>query len=130
MVNDPIADLLIRIMNAQKVGHSSVKIPFSRIKFDLVKILEQEGFIDKSKVIGDKPKESIIVSLKYNQNIPAINNLKRISKPGQRIYAGAGEIKLVKGGYGITIISTSYGLMSNKEAKKRKIGGELLCEVW
>jgi len=117
-------------MNAQKVGHVSVKIPFSRIKFELVKILEQEGFIEKSKVIGDKPKESIIVNLKYNQNVPAINSLKRVSKLGQRIYAGASEIKLVKGGYGITIISTSYGLMSNKEARKRKIGGELLCEVW
>lgn len=144
MVNDPISDLLIRIMNAQRVGHQTVKVPFSRIKFELVKILEQEKFVETIKKEGKDPKSFILINLKYlptgqaglpagrqaTEDIPAIHSLKRISKPSQRIYMGKDEIKPIKKGYGLVIISTSLGLMTDKEAKKRKIGGEILCEVW
>lgn len=130
MVTDPISDLLIRIMNAQKVGHQIVKAPFSRIKFELAKVLEQERFVAGVKREGIEPKPSILINLKYNQGLPAIHGLKRISKLGQRVYMKKDEIKSVKRGYGMVIISTSSGLMTDKEAKKRKLGGEILCEVW
>lgn len=130
MVNDPISDLLIRIMNAQKVGHQIVKIPYSRMKFDLAKILEQEKFIEDVRKDGKEPKQYILINLKYEEGLPVIRSMKRISKPGQRIYIKKNEFKPVKKGYGIIIISTSSGLMTDKEAKKRKIGGEILCEVW
>lgn len=130
MVNDPISDLLIRIMNAQKVGHQTVKVPFSRIRFELVKILEQEKFVEAIKKEGKDPKSFILINLKYEQGLPAIHSLKRISKLSQRIYMRKDEIRPIKKGYGLVIVSTSSGLMTGKEAKKRKIGGEILCEVW
>ncbi len=130
MVTDPIADLLIRILNAQKAEHSKVQAPFSGIKFELAKILEQEKFVAGVKKEGIEPKPSILINLKYDQGLPAIRGLKRISKLGQRVYMKKDEIKSVKRGYGMVIISTSFGLMTGKEAKKRKLGGEILCEVW
>lgn len=130
MVNDPISDLLIRIMNAQKVGHQTVKAPFSRIKFELAKILEQEKFVETVKKEGKDLKSFISINLKYEQGLPVIHSMKRVSKPSQRIYMGKDELRPFKKGYGIVIVSTSSGLMTSKEAKKRKIGGEVLCEVW
>lgn len=131
MVTDPIADLLVRIMNAQRVGHDSVKAPFSRLKFDLAKILEKEDFVGKVTSEGAKPKESIVINLKYAADgQPAIQEMKRISKPGQRIYTGSDQIKPIKGGHGMAIISTSQGLMTDKEAKKNSLGGEVMCKIW
>ncbi len=130
MVTDPISDLLIRIKNAQKVGHQTVKIPFSKLKLALVNILEREKFIGTVVVEGKKPKETILVNLKYDQGLPVIQEMKRISKPSQRIYLGSKDIKSVKSGYGMAIISTSKGLMTNKDARRNKFGGEILCEVW
>jgi small subunit ribosomal protein S8 len=124
---DPITDMLNRIRNAQAVSHKTVSIPFSNLKYEIAQILEKQGFVEKVEKKGRNPKRLIEVTLKY----PAtISGLKRISKPGQRIYAGFKEIKGSKGGYGILIISTPKGLMTGKEARKNKLGGEILCEIW
>lgn len=127
---DPITDMLNRIGNAQAVGKATVDIPFSNLKYEIAKILEKAGFIEKIEKKGKKIKRSIEITLKYANKIPAISGLKRISKPGQRIYLPSQKIKKVKGGYGIAIISTSRGLMTGKEARKQKLGGEVLCEIW
>jgi len=127
---DPITDMLNRIRNAQAVLKETVDISFSNLKYEIAKILEKEKFINKAEKKGKKTKKIIEITLKYHEKIPAISGLKRISKPGQRIYKPVKQIKKVKGGYGIAIISTSKGLMTDKEARKQKLGGEVLCEVW
>lgn len=127
---DPIADLLNGIKNAQKAGHESVVIPFSKVKFELARILNRESLIASVQKLGSKNKEKLELKMKYNQGIPAIQDLRRVSKPGQRIYAPVQKIKPVKQGYGLAIISTSSGLMTDKEARKNKLGGEILCEIW
>jgi len=127
---DPIADLLVRIKNAQASGHESVEIPFSKAKLAIAKILEREGFVGQVEKKGLKNKEKIEIILKYDQGAPAISELKRVSKPGQRIYVSGDKIRSVKQGYGLAVISTSRGLMTDKEAKKNKVGGEILCQVW
>lgn len=129
MVN-AITDMFNRIKNAQAVQKPTVLIPFSGINYEIARLLSERGFIDKIEKKGKKVKRLVEVALKYNNKIPAISGIKRISKPGQRIYVSSKEIKPVKGGYGISIISTSKGLMTNKEARKQKLGGELICEVW
>ena len=127
---DPISDMLTSLRNALSVGKAVVKVPFSNLKYEIAKILEREGFIEKAEKKGKRQKRFIEITLKYTDNQPAISGLKKISKPGQRIYSGWREIKRVKGGYGIAIISTSKGLMTDKEARKQKLGGEIICEVW
>lgn len=135
---DPIADMLNRIRNALMVLHLTVSIPFSKLKYEIAKILEKEGFIEKVEKKGRKEKKVIEITLKKEETSeesgekikPAISGLRRISKPGQRIYAGAKEIKRVRGGYGMAIISTPKGMMTDKEARKKKLGGEIICEVW
>ncbi|MBU3901237.1 30S ribosomal protein S8 [Patescibacteria group bacterium] len=127
---DPIANLLTQIKNAQEAGHAIAATPFSGLKLAIAKIMEAEGFIAKAEKKGVAPKEKLEIKLKYNQGVGAIAGLKRVSKPGQRVYAPAPKVKPVKQGYGLSIISTSQGLMSGQDAKKKKIGGEVLCEVW
>ena len=127
---DPIADMLNRISNAQMAGKPEVPIPFSNLKFSIAQILEQNKFIGKVEKKGRKNNKFIDIVLKYEDKMPAISGLKRISRPGQRIYFASGEIKSVRGGYGIAIISTSKGLMTGREVRKQKLGGELICEVW
>lgn len=129
-MTDPIADMLIRIKNAQIVGQLAVKIPFSQLKFNLAQILEKEGFLGKIEKKGKDVQRYLKINLKYNSSGPAVSDVKRISKPSQRIYLKKEMIKPVKQGYGIAIISTSKGLMTNKEAGKQKLGGELMCEIW
>jgi small subunit ribosomal protein S8 len=129
-MTDPITDMLNRIRNAQSVGHSTVDIPFSKIKYQIAQILAKKGFIEKVEKKGRKTRKIIRLTLKYIDGIPAISGLKRVSKPGQRIYLPYKKIKRVKGGYGIAIVSTSKGLMTEKEAKKAKVGGEVICEIW
>ena len=129
-MTDPIADMLNRIKNAQAVSHSTVEVPFSNFKYEIAKILEKHGFIEKVEKKGRKVKRVIVITLKYRDKTPAISGLKRVSKPGQRIYLDSTQIKRVKGGYGMAIISTSKGLMIDKEARKQKLGGEVLCEIW
>jgi len=130
-MTDPISDMLIAIKNAQAVKQPTVDIIFSNLKYEIAKILEKEGLIEKSEKKGKKLKKFIEITLKYDKNkMGAISDLKRISKPGQRIYLPHKKIKKVKGGYGIAIISTPKGLMTDKEARKQKLGGEVICEIW
>jgi small subunit ribosomal protein S8 len=129
-MTDPASDMLIAIKNAQAALKETVEIPFSNLKYEIAKILEKNGFIAKVEKKGKKTKRIIEITLKYQDKTPAISGLKRISKPGQRIYLPYRKIKRVKGGYGIAIISTSKGLMADKEARKQKLGGEVICEIW
>ena len=127
---DPISNMLTAIRNAISVNHPTVSIPFSNLKYEIAKILEKQGFIEEVSKTGKKTKKSIVITLKYQQGTPAITGLKRISKPGQRIYLPSKHLKKVKGGYGIAIISTSRGLMTDREARKQNLGGEIICEIW
>jgi len=127
---DPISDMLTQIRNAQAVFKTEVLIPFSKIKYQIAKILETEKFIERAERKGRRIKKQIKIVLKYENKAPAISGLKRVSKPGQRIYSPVKKIKPIRGGFGIAILSTSQGLMSDKEARKKKLGGEVLCEIW
>lgn len=126
IITDPIADMLTRIRNAQAVGKETVICPYSKLKFEIAKILKRENFI------GEMEKENnfLHLKLKYINNQPIISGLKRISKPGRRIYLKKHELPRIKNDFGLAIISTSSGLMTNKEAERKKIGGEIICEVW
>ncbi len=130
VMSDPIADMLTRIRNAQVAKHETVMVPASNIKKAIAKILLQEGYINGVDFINDGPQGSIKVTLKYNGKQPVIAGLQRISKPGLRVYAQSEELPKVLGGLGIAIISTSKGLMTDKEARAAKIGGEVLCYIW
>ncbi len=131
MLTDPIADMLTRIRNAQMAEHRQVKIPASKLKLQIAEILKQEGYINDYHVEKDNVQGTIVIELRY---LPggekAIQGLKRISKPGRRIYMGYRELPKVRNGLGIAIISTSKGLMTDYQAKKEKVGGEVLCYVW
>jgi small subunit ribosomal protein S8 len=132
-MTDPIADLLTRIRNAIMAGHKVVEAPASNLKKEIARILFEKGYILSYKVIdGDKPQGTLKIALKYNlkSKKPAIKEIQRISRPGLRQYAGVEEMPRVLNGLGIAIISTSKGLMTDKEAKKEKIGGEVLCYVY
>jgi small subunit ribosomal protein S8 len=143
-MTDPVTDMLSAIKNAQAVQKTSVKIPWSDLKFRIAKILEDKGFVGEIKKKGRKTKKYIDIDLKYETKEyeiekainpikvmkPMIRGARRISKPGQRIYKGTRNLKPIKGGFGISIISTPQGLMTDREARKRKLGGEVLCEIW
>ncbi len=131
MNTDPIADMLTRIRNANVVKHAEVKIPHSKLKLKLAELLKKEGYIIDYKVLDNEQFKMISITLKYGErNKPVISNLRRISKPGLRIYSKAKNLKSVLGGLGIAILSTSNGLLTDREAKKQNIGGEILCYVW
>ena len=129
--SDPIADMLTRIRNALMVGRESVTAPTSKMKVAIAKILKEEGFISDYELVQSPPQDQLRVQLRYlDKNKPVINGLKRISKPGLRIYVEKREIPRFYGGRGLSIISTSQGLMTGQEAWRHGIGGELLCYVW
>lgn len=130
-MTDPIADMLTRIRNGNDAKHSSVDIPASNIKKDLAGILVEEGFIKSFDVIDDGKQGVIRVELKYGQNKEKVmSGIRRISKPGLRVYVKADEVPKVLGGLGIAIVSTSKGIMTDKSARKENIGGEVICYVW
>ena len=129
-MTDPIADLLTRIRNANKMHHEKVSIPSSSLKLNILKVLKEEGFITDYVVIEDNKQNVIEVTLKYNNNEAVIKGLKRISKPGLRKYADVDSLPKVLHGLGIAIISTSKGVMTDSEARKQKVGGEVLAYVW
>jgi len=130
-VTDPIADMLTRIRNAIMVRHDSVLMPASKIKLSIARILKEEGFITDYEVVKGKPHRVIKIQLRYlDDNKPAISGLKRVSKPGLRVYVQKKEISRVYGGLGIAIISTSSGLRTGQQAWRQDSGGELLCYVW
>jgi small subunit ribosomal protein S8 len=130
-MTDPIADMLTRIRNAGGARFDKVDIPASRMKISLAKIFKEEGFIKNYKVIKDNRQGILRVYLKYNdQHLSLIQGVKRVSKPGRRVYAGHEELPRVQGGLGVAIISTSKGVVSDRQARKLNVGGEVLCEVW
>jgi len=129
-ITDPIADMLTRIRNAIMAGHESVLVPSSKIKLSIVKILKEEGFIDRYEVLKGKPQPMIRVHLKYTDDRPAILGLERMSKPSLRVYVERREVPRVYGGLGIAILSTSKGIMTGQEAWRQRLGGEILCYVW
>lgn len=131
MLTDPIADMLTRIRNANHQRHATVDIPASKIKLAIAEILKEEGYIADYEVIEENVQGTIRISLKYiNEKERVITGIRRISKPGLRIYVNSNELPTVLGGLGIAIISTSNGIMTDKEARKKKVGGEVLCYVW
>ncbi|ACK42275.1 MULTISPECIES: 30S ribosomal protein S8 [Dictyoglomus] len=129
-VTDPIADMLVRIKNANMRRHPTVDVPYSKMKEKIIEILLREGYIAKYEVIGEIPQKYIRVYLKYKGKTPVIQDVKRVSKPGRRYYVNKEEIPRVLGGLGIAILSTSKGIMTDKEARLLGIGGELICMVW
>jgi len=129
-MTDPITDMLNQIRNAQAVQKTEVLIPFSKLKNEIATILAKEGFVGEVKKSVKGGYKALKIILKYDNGIPAISGSKRVSKPGQRIYERVIELKKVHGGYGISVVSTSKGLMTNKEARKQKLGGEIICQVW
>ena len=142
-MTDPIADMLTRIRNGLMVKKREINFPYSKIKFEIAKILEREGYIQKISVIDIKKEifieenqpqskfKQLKVILKYNKlGKPIIHNLKRVSTPGRRVYVKSNEVRPVLNGFGISILSTSQGLVTNKEAREKRLGGELLCKIY
>lgn len=130
-ITDPIADMLTRIRNAVAVGHERVVMPSSKMKQGIAQILVDEGFIDRFQVNGDGPRRDLELVLRYgDRSRPAIAGLKRVSRPGHRVYRGAAELPRVHGGIGVAVVSTSQGLLPDREARRRRLGGEIVCEVW
>lgn len=131
MMTDPIADMLTRIRNALSARKKVISLPASRMKLEIVRILKEEGYIEDYRYIDEKPQAKIEIVLKYDeQKRPVISGLRRVSKPGRRIYLGYQKLPRVMDGLGIAIVSTSQGIMTDHEARKRKVGGEVICEIW
>lgn len=132
MVNDTISDMLTRIRNAYMVKHQIVQVPLTKMSLSILKILKEEGFIENVEPYIETKKQYLLVSLKYlgKSRTPVISNLERISKPGLRIYLGSKKLPKVLDSFGIAILSTSKGVMTNFKAKKLGIGGEILCYIW
>lgn len=128
-MTDPIADLLTRIRNGQKAGKAQVRIPSSGIKKDILKVLQAEGYIEGFRVEDEGAKETLTIELRYHEGQPVIESLRRVSKPGRRIYRGKDDLPQVFGGLGVAIVSTSAGLMSDREARAKGQGGEVICVV-
>jgi small subunit ribosomal protein S8 len=129
-MTDPIADLLARIRNAQTAKHATVKVPYSKIKMGIVKILHEEGFLGSFK-LSEGPRKEIEISIRYtDKQEPIISSLRRVSRPGRRQYTGYQDLKLVRSGLGVGILSTSKGIITDKQARHEKTGGELLCTGW
>ncbi len=134
MLSDPIADMLTRIRNAIMAGHSTVAIPHSKTKMAIAQILKDEGYIADVAVEEGQPASSIVITLKYwgsrRERRPVISNLKRVSKPGRRVYVGKDDIPWVLSGMGISILTTPRGIMTGQQARRQGVGGEVLCYVW
>lgn len=131
MMTDPIADMLTRIRNAVRVERQDVNMPISKVKRGLAEVLKREGYIWDWEEIDAKPVNQLRLNLKYGPNgEQIIRHIRRVSKPGRRIYSGTRSLRPVLNGLGISIISTSRGVISDREARRRKLGGEILCELW
>jgi small subunit ribosomal protein S8 len=130
--NDPVSDLLTRVRNAILVNKEQVSVPYSKLKHSLANLLQEEGYVNHVQLINedDAPRKSIIIDLKYVNGIPAISGLRKVSKPGLRKYTRAQYAPRVYSGLGISVISTSQGLKTDRKARAEKVGGEILCQVW
>jgi small subunit ribosomal protein S8 len=130
-MTDPVADFLTRMRNALQAGKDRCDVPASRVKLELAKILQEEGFIRTFKVLEEGPQRTIRVYLRYSTDgEPAIRGLERVSRPGRRVYRGAEELPTVLGGIGVAVVSTSRGLMTDARAREMRVGGEVMCRVW
>jgi small subunit ribosomal protein S8 len=131
MVNDPIADMLVRLRNAAAVKHTQVLMPASKLRVAIAKILKDEGFIEKLEITRDKPQPQLRLWLRYDdKKRPVLTGVRRVSKPGRRVYASKSEIPWVRHGLGVAIVSTTRGVMTGARAKRMGLGGEILCYVW
>ncbi|HLA65902.1 MAG TPA: 30S ribosomal protein S8 [Acidimicrobiia bacterium] len=131
MLTDPVADMLTRIRNANLALHERVTMPSSKLKEEIARILASEGYIDGYEVKAAGLRKVLEVKLRYASNRHrVIEGIKRISRPGRRVYVGAGDLPRVNGGLGVAVVSTSQGLLPDREARRRSLGGEILCEVW
>ena len=129
-MTDPITDMLNQIRNAQAVEKAEVVLHYSNLKNEIATLLNKEGFVGEVKKVKKGKSNWLKIVLKYESGVPAIEGVKRVSRPGQRIYTGTKTLKKVRGGFGISVVSTPKGLMTNNQAKKEKLGGEVLLEVW
>jgi small subunit ribosomal protein S8 len=129
-MNDPIADMLARLRNSTAAGQSSLTLPYSKLKSDIALILKKEGYIKETELVTEGGHQAIKIQTKFVNKTSAITGLKRVSRPGLRRYVGAGEIPRVLGGMGIAVLSTPRGIMTGHEARKQKVGGELLAYIW
>ena len=128
-MQDPIADFLTRLRNAQKSGHAQLRMPHSKAKAAICQVLQQEGYIEGYSV-GEGAKQELQVQLKYLDGVPVIEEIHRVSRPGRRVYRTRADLPSVRGGLGVAVVSTSQGLMTDREARRRGIGGEVLCTVF
>ncbi|MFO7738246.1 MAG: 30S ribosomal protein S8 [Desulfatiglandaceae bacterium] len=130
-MTDPIADMLTRIRNALRASQETVDIPSSRVKMNIAKVMKTEGYVKNVKIVSDGRHRLIRIFLKYDEGgVPVIDGVKRVSKPSCRVYSGYDDIPAVLNGYGVSIVSTSKGIMADSEARKLRVGGEILCSVW
>jgi small subunit ribosomal protein S8 len=130
-MTDPIADLLTRIRNAHRAKHDRLDVPASNLKMEVCRILKEEGYIKNVELVDGEPRSVIRVFLAYNkEGKPGIERMQRVSTPGRRVYRGADDIKPVLNGLGVGIVSTSQGLMTDRQARQKHVGGEVLCEIW
>ena len=129
-MSDPIADMITRVRNALMARHDEVELPLSKVKTAIAEVLKSEGYVDGYSVKKEGPQGTLTVQLKYKNNHPVIQGMKRVSKPSLRVYVGHDEIPKVLSGLGINILSTNKGVMSDRVARKQKVGGELLCAIW
>ena len=129
--SDPITDLLNRLRNGMRAGHDRVDVPASRVKENLVKVLADEGYVASYRRVEEKGRPILRIGLKYDaEGEPVVSGLERVSRPGRRVYAAAKEMPEVLGGLGVAIVSTSRGIVTGRQAREQKLGGEILCNVW
>lgn len=130
-MTDPVSDLLTRIRNAHQAKHDRLDVPASKLKAELCRVLKDAGFVEDFRVIDAVPQGTLRVYLRYSDaGTPAIQHLQRISKPGRRVYRKADDLRPVRNGLGVGIVSTSQGVLTDAEARQRRVGGEVLCEIW
>lgn len=130
VLTDPIADMLVRLKNAYHRKHETVLVPHSKVKESIARVLEAKGYISGFEKKGKKVKKFLEISLKYRDEVPAIRGLRRVSRPSRRLYVKAADLKPIRHGYGAAIISTSSGMMTNEDAKAKRLGGEIIMEIW
>lgn len=129
-MTDPIADFLTRIKNATMASHEEVVVPHSNMKEAIAKLLLESGYLADVKRDSNRPHQPLILTLKYNGRTPVVSQIRLLSTPGRRLYAGVKDIPKTLGGYGITIVTTNQGVMTDKQARKANVGGELICQIW